>query len=162
MQRILLLSLVLLAACQSDGAKQADKAEKTDLTKALPGTWEAVSLRVDINTYAGQDTSFLFEVKEEEWQRRLGVKPVRTVYSTDNKYRQEFYNPNGELSNTVRGVWNVFGDTLMMIAPDATYQYIVQVADGRSEYRALMDWDNDGEEDDEYLGVQRMVSMETE
>lgn len=162
MQRILLLLLVLLAACQSDGEKQTDTAEKADLTNVLPGTWEAVSLRVDINTFAGQDTSFLFEVKEEEWQRRLGVKPVRTIYTPDKKFRQEFYDPSGQLSTTTRGVWNVFGDTLMMIAPDATYQYVVQVADGRSEYRALMDWDDDGEADDVYLGVQRLISLETE
>lgn len=162
MNRLLLLLIVLLTACQGQSGQPAETAEQPDLKTALPGTWEAVSLRVKVNTANGQDSSFVFEVSEEQWVRRLGVMPVRTYYQPDNKYRQEFYSADGSLANESRGVWNVFGDTLMMIAPDATYQYTVKLADGRSEYRALVDWDNDGAEDDEYLGVQRLVGLSTD
>jgi hypothetical protein len=165
MQRILLFSLLLLtAACQSGTEKEDGQSEApaVDLEEVLPGTWESVSLRVEVNSAQGQDTSYVFEVKEEEWVRRLGMKPVKTYYLPEKKYRQEFTNRSDSLVNTSRGIWNVFGDTLMMIAPDATYQYTVKVENGLAEYRTLMDWDGDGAVDDAYLGRQRQISRGVE
>ena len=102
-----------------------------------------MSLRVDINTANGTDTSYVFEVREEEWISRLGVKPVKTYYKLDNKYEQVFTSLTDTILSTSRGMWNVFGDTLMMVEPNAT-------------------WDGDGEEDDDYVGVHRKISSATE
>jgi hypothetical protein len=162
MNRLLLFLLVLFAACQNEGREPTQNTEPPDLNAELPGTWEAVSLRVKVNSANGQDSSYVFEVKEEQWVRRYGVQPVKTVYQPDNKYRQEYYGINDSLINQARGIWNVFGDTLMMIAPNETSQYIVSIGEGRSEFRALVDWDEDGVADDEYLRVNRLVSLDVE
>ena len=156
---VMILLLGSLLSC-SDNEQQ--DAEQQDLKEALPGTWEAISVRVVVNSAEGTDSSYVFEVTEEEWVRRLGMKPIRTVYKPDNKYRQDFINRYDSVLNSGRGIWNVFGDTLMMIEPDATYQYEVTLKSGKAEYRSLMDWDGDGAADDEYLGIQRLISREVE
>jgi len=152
---------MLLHSCQS-GDKEAGT-PPPDLKKELPGTWEAVSVKVQVNSAMNKpDSSATFEIKEEEWLDRMGVQPVRTYYQTDNKYRQEFRALNDTLLSISRGVWNTFGDTLMMIEPTTTYQYTISLKNGLAEFRALVDWDGDGEEDDDYMGVHRKVSMDVQ
>ena len=60
-------------------------------------------------------------------------------------------------------MWNVFNDTLMMIEPNVTYQYTIsQQPNGLLKFSSIVDWDSDGVEDDDYLGVQRYISRVTE
>ena len=153
---------MLLAACTPEAPEQGGKRTAINLETAMPGTWESVSLRVAINTVDGSDSSFVFEVREEEWERRLGVKPVRTYYQLDHKYRQEFTSLADSLLSTSRGMWNIFGDTLMMVEPNATYYYEVSIENGLAQFFTGLDWDGDGAEDDDYLGVHRKVSSSTE
>lgn len=155
--------LALLISCSSEpGATSQSANEAQDLKADLPGTWESVSVRVDINTADGTDTSFVFEVREEEWMQRLGVKPVRTYYKPDRKYEQVFTSLTDSLLSTTRGIWNVFGDTLMMVEPNATYHYETALENGLIKLKARLDWDGDGEADDDYLGVHRKISSDTE
>ncbi len=160
---VLLASILVLADCQpSKGEKEADTPPAVPLKEALPGTWESVSVKVVVHTAEGTDTSYVFEVLEEEWPTRLGMKPIRTYFHPDNTYRQEFIDVTDKVINVARGMWNTFGDTLMLIEPDATYQYIITPTKGMAEFRAVLDWDGDGQEDDEYLGIHRRISMGVE
>lgn len=155
------LSIMLLIACQGQEAKPAE--EKGALNEALPGAWQSVSVRVLVNSAEGlPDSSYVFEVREEEWAVRLGSQPIQWYFLPDNKYRQEFTALNGQSMSVTKGLWNTFGDTLMLIEPNATYQYVVSTGKGLAEFRTLLDWDGDGQEDDEYLGVHRKVSQEAE
>lgn len=157
----LLLSVIFLASCQTEPKNQ--EAEALDLAKTLPGTWEMVSLRVQVNSFENTDSSYVLDIKEEEWEKVYFVKPVKTYYELDNKYRRTYFNVNGEVVSEDRGMWNTFNDTLMMIEPKVTYQYLIsKQPSGLLQFSALLDWDSDGQEDDEYLGVQRYVSRTTE
>lgn len=155
---------MLFVACQGEPSKEEKKLaeEKVLLKEVLPGIWESVSVRVLVNSAESTDSSYVFEVREEEWGERLGTRPIRYHFQLDNKYRQEFIALNGELMSTSQGMWNTFSDTLMLIEPNATYQYIVSTGKGLAEFRTLLDWDGDGQEDDEYLGVYRQVSRTAE
>ena len=117
---------------------------------------------MEVNTTENTDSSYIFEVKEEEWASRLGSRPILFYFQPDNKYRQEFVALNDEVMSTARGMWNTFGDTLMLIEPNATYQYQVAIGKGLAEFRTMLDWDGDGQEDDSYSAVHRQVSMTTE
>ncbi|MCG8326563.1 MAG: hypothetical protein MI974_02700 [Chitinophagales bacterium] len=151
---------VLLLGCQAESDKSI---QKPDLQKELPGTWEAVSVNVQINSAMGNpDSTATFVIEENEWLERLAVKPVRTYYLTDNKYRQEFKSPYDTLISVNRGMWNAFGDTLMMIEPTVTYQYTVELENGLIEFNSVLDWDGDGEEDDLYKAVHRKISIGVE
>ncbi|NRB53882.1 MAG: hypothetical protein HRU41_39905 [Saprospiraceae bacterium] len=159
----LLLSVILLSSCQTEPKGQEAEAETLDLAKTLPGTWEMVSLRVQVNSFENKDSSYVLNIQEEEWDKVYFVQPVKTYYELDNKYRRTYFNVNGEVVSEDRGMWNTFNDTLMMIEPNVTYQYIIsQQPSGLLQFSAILDWDSDGQEDDEYLGVQRYVSRTTE
>lgn len=158
------LSAFLFLSCQGESSTGKEDAvtEKKPLSEVLPGAWESVSIRVEVNTAENTDSSYVFEVKEEEWAERLATRPIRLYFSPDNKYRQEFIALNGDNLSTTKGLWNTFGDTLMLIEPNATYQYEVSAGKGLAEFRTMMDWDGDGEDDDSYLAIHRQVSLATE
>lgn len=157
MAGILLVAAII--SCSSDSAGEG----AIDLHQVMPGTWEAVSVHVIVNTALNQDSSYVFEVKEREWKRKLGVQPIKTYYLTkDNGYRSEYYNLEDSLVNVTRGRWFVNGDSLRLVTPEATYEYEVSVSKGLGTFRALMDWDGDGQEDDNYTGIQRRISRYVE
>lgn len=161
----LTLALVLIfAACKNESPEsQETSAPSIDLKQEMPGIWESVSIRVQVNSPEDQDSSYVFEVLEENWVSTLGIKPIRTYYEVDNKYRTEYISRFDSLTNVKRGMWNTFGDTLMLIEPDASYQYTVKLmGNGLAEFKSLLDWDGDGQEDDEYTGIQRLVSKSTQ
>ncbi len=158
---VLLTSMVgLMAACQQEAKKNTDEKNVTnDLLTQLPGTWEAVSIRADIASVDNTEVDSVFEVSEEYWVEKYTLKPVVYIFQPDKKYRQEFRNNQDSLLNEVKGIWNVFGDTLMMIEPNATYTYQVELAKGMATFSASMDWDGDGQEDDNFQGRYRKVSQ---
>lgn len=157
--RFILFLAVCLSACNANSDSQEKTPENLtyDLKKEIPGTWEAIAFQVIINAGDSLAANDLFEVKEGNWITQLGIQPIQTQYSADHKYRSEYKNQSDSLLQLTRGIWNVFGDTLLLVAPDATYQYHVKLQGERAEFRCLLDWDGDGQEDDEYIGVQKRI-----
>ena len=157
---ILILLTFLFFSCQENDLSEAER-EVAELEKVLPGTWEAVSLYVEMPTVGGSDSSVVFEIQENQWERRYMVKPTLTYFELDKKYRQEYRGLNDSLIDQNRGIWNVFGDTLLMISPKDTNRYLLETGKGLATFRGTVDWDGDGEEDDTYRGVFRKVSIST-
>lgn len=155
---LLLVSVISVACQQESNSKQTNEESSLQLRTALPGTWEAVSIRVDIPSVDSTEIDSVFVVSEEYWVQKFSIKPVLTVFQPDNKFRQEFRNSQDSLLNEVKGIWNVFGDTLMLIEPNATYTYLVNMGKGIATFNATVDWDGDGQEDDLYQGVHRKIS----
>lgn len=152
------IGLIIFSGCNNaSSSSQENPEEQTDLKSALPGAWEAISFQVHINAADSTAPNSLFEVAEGDWIEKLGVQPITTYYDADNKFRSAYKNQSDSLVRLTRGIWNTFGDTLMLIAPDATYQYQVNLKNERAEFRCLLDWDGDGLEDDEYIGIQKLV-----
>ena len=56
-----------------------------------------------------------------------------------------------------RGVWNVFGDTLLLIESESTYKYAIKMRRNHLQYQAFIDWDEDGEEDDVYSQIDEKI-----
>ena len=129
----------------------------------MPGTWETISLNVQVNTAENKDSSYVFDVPEKDWVRVLGVQPTKTYFEAGNgsTFYKEFIGRDGQVQYTERGKWFVNGDSLRLISSETTYEYIVKVSGGRAEFRSLEDWDSDGQEDDDYLSVQRKISSFT-
>ena len=149
--------LLLLCSCQ-----KSESPESVDLKELMPGTWESVSIKVVVNSVSNTDSNYVFDVPEKHWKEKLGVQPVKTYYQTEeNKFYSEYIDLDGNITNVERGKWYVFGDTLMRVTPEATYQYEVAIRGGVGTFTSMMDWDGDGNEDDEYSGVQRKISNYT-
>ncbi len=156
----LLSLLFLLAACSES---EAPAVTIVDLKKELPGTWDAVSFKYIVRS-ANNDPELdtIIETREEEWEKRYLTRPPRTFFMLDNKFRKEFRLLNDDTLNATRGVWKVFGDTLMLVEPDTTYQYSVKIDKGMAQFYRTLDADGDGQEDDEYIEVHRRVSRTAE
>ncbi len=157
-------SLFVCTACQADQPANTteETTEEVDLKTALQGTWQTFQINVAVNTADGRDTFRTESLTEEVWEEVFNMEPPVYYFQADKKNRLEQRNTAGELVNQSSGMWNTFGDTLVLIEPEATYQYEVKLGNGRAAFRAFMDWDADGEEDDEYQGLQRQISISAE
>ena len=90
------------------------------------------------------------------------MEPPIYYFQADQKFRLVHRSLQGEIFDERRGIWNTFGDTLVLIEPENTVQYIVRIGNGKATFRNFRDWDGDGAEDDEYQGLQRQISISTE
>lgn len=160
---LLLASLVLLvAACQDNSSNEEEASTETfDLRKELQGTWQTVQINIALNTADGRDTFRTESLTEELWKQSFGMQPPLYYFQSDQKFRRLHKNLRDEVIDEAKGIWNVFGDTLMLIEPEATYQYLVRAGKGRATFRTFLDWDEDGEADDEYQGLHRKISIST-
>lgn len=161
----ILFTLILLAGCTNDEAGKTEGADPpaVDLKTVLPGTWEKIGLVVDIQSFDNQDTSFTVELREEDWIRSTQSLPTRTYFDVNNNYRQVFRALNGDTISVSRGMWNTFSDTLLLVEPDTSYQFILTLNEnGNLEFRRKIDWDGDGIEDDDYLERHRRISRTAE
>lgn len=114
-------------------------------------------MEVLILSLDGLDSSYSISVREQEWEAKLGMRPILTEFFPDHKYRREYRDLQDSLTQVNRGIWNLFGDTLMLIEPGATYQYKLRLEGDFLRFETYLDWDGDGVEDDEYTGMQKKI-----
>jgi hypothetical protein len=155
---------LFLVSCGSDDNRSVAESPPTLTREDLVGTWEQTSLKITYNQELGIDDSVsVFEVDEGEWLRILSVPPVRTMFYGDSTFQHLFRDINGDMMDQQRGLWNLIGDTLILITPDATYVYDIEVGNnGKSQYQSILDWDGDGVEDDGYEATHRLISRSTQ
>jgi len=133
------------------------------LEEVLPGTWEAVSIYVEVNSAEGKvDSNFVFQINDGDWKKVFSVSPPVTYFQKDHKYRVEYRDRVDSVMSVSRGIWNLMGDTLMMIESDQSFQFLVNYEKGLMYFQGMRDWDDDGAEDDDYQEVKRRVSIGTD
>jgi len=155
MKNWILLTIAL--ACFSCQTTRATAEKKVALESKIVGNWEHVSLEVNLPTFNNSDTTEMLVVGKGQWESKLGQRPMKSVFRANNTYELQYYTITDSLFQVDRGVWNSFGDTLMMIEPNNTYQYVVRMKDKYAEFKALVDFDGDGKEDDSYSSIQMKV-----
>ncbi len=163
MDRILIVMLLAAAfACGTGGTKeQAEGDGKPDMKEFLPGTWEMNSLSVLALSHDGiADSVYALQIREQDWLKVFRTQPSQFAFRADNQFRIYYRDIQGNPIDSAKGIWNSFGDTLMLISPEETIPYRVRYKPGSlAEYRAQMDWDKDGEEDDQFQATFRKVSQ---
>lgn len=159
----LLTFSIVLAACQSDQAPAAAPQEvgnsAMDISEALLGTWETVEVDVNYKTYEKSDTNFRQIIREADWGKLFGVRPARTEFTPDGKHRRTHSLMNGQVADITNGLWKAQGsDSLLIIEPNKTLYYAYGLDNDRLVLTGVVDYDYDGEVDDEYRSVMRLVS----
>lgn len=161
----LMISLSLLISSCANDADNKGKTQKPDLQEALLGTWEAVSIQVDVLTPEGEEAEepYQFVIAENEWETKIGTEPILSYYEADNNSFRWVYRLAGteEPMSTTRGKWFVHGDTVRIVTETDTYDYLVTLKDGLATFKNMQDWDGDGAVDDAYIGVHRKISNYT-
>ena len=153
---------LLLSACQQDSANSTTAADAVDLKTALQGTWQTFQVNIAVNTADGRDTFRTESLTQEVWEQGYGMEPPIYYFQPDQKFRLVHRSLKGEIFDERRGIWNTFGDTLVLIEPENTVQYLVRIGNGKATFRNFQDWDGDGAKDDEYQGLQRQISISTD
>lgn len=148
----LLFSLCFLLACQNLPAPVSSS--PLNLPKILPGNWETSYLEIKVDTYLNTDSSFVWKVESADWQNKLKVHPYQSYFDDNHHFKVEYRGAQGKLIKEEKGIWNTFGDTLLLIRPDVTLQYKVAFHDQKMYFSGLVDWDSDGLEDDAYFSIQ--------
>ncbi|NUO00396.1 MAG: hypothetical protein HUU01_07235 [Saprospiraceae bacterium] len=139
-QAFMLTSMfALLTNCSGSNGPESG-APPAALAEKLPGKWRATNITIQVADSLAAVQNLAIDAAT------LSEKPILWEFEAGNRYRAT---ANGTQS---RGIWNVFSDTLMLIEPQATYQYFVSFSGEDAFFRALLDWDGDGQEDDHYVG----------
>ncbi|MCR9286701.1 MAG: hypothetical protein NXI23_04840 [Bacteroidetes bacterium] len=163
---ILLFSVCLITfGCQNSEKDIRNQAKNSadsliildNFKKSLIGEWETVSFKVDVNSVNNTDSSYSLFVGHGEWKEKLNLKPFKTNYRENNTYEMSFWDMSDSIVDVKRGLWSVFGDTLILMEPDGTYQYQVRSKNNHLQFESLLDWDGDGVEDDAYMRVEKRV-----
>ena len=150
---ILVLGLTTFLSC---APKEQDRSE--GLRKDIMGEWRNVYLKVTTNVLGSVDSARVTECDSTNWEKMLGIKPIRTFFLPDGTYRSEYYNLKDSLFMTNTGVWKISRDSLTMeqLQPKAAaYKVRTSVTNGLAEFDGVIDFDNDGQADDHYQGKQR-------
>lgn len=153
----LLIFLALFSCDQGNSSSTESSATADGLKSELLGTWEAMDLNIHSPTFEGQDTVVNQIIKEADWGQLYGVKPAQTVYTADRKLRRSHFYTNGQLINVVNGLWKLEGDSLHIIEPNITFSYLAKFDNQKMTLTGLIDWDRDGERDDDYTATFRLV-----
>ncbi len=96
----------------------------------------------------------VFSVPKGEWEAVLKIKPILTTYLEDGNYNSEYIGLDGNPLQTTSGKWGVEGDTLYLTEQGKTTAYFFEWQEGKAAFKGYLDWDNDGLEDDLYVGIQ--------
>ncbi|MTB51816.1 hypothetical protein [Lewinella sp. W8] len=154
-----LLLLCFLVSCQGDPQPSETAPAELSLEEAMLGTWETIEIEVHSPTYQGGDTAVHQLIKEADWGRVYGVQPSRTVFTPDGKLKRTHKLSDGQMAGVINGLWKVTEtDSLFIIEPEVTYTYAPLMEEQRLTLRGVVDYDFDGEKDDEYRSVMRLVS----
>jgi hypothetical protein len=147
--RIILVLGIAMIGC-------APKDSKT-LQSMIPGEWRNVYIKVILNN-GGPDEKQLVESDSAHWEERVHIKPIRTFFASNGTYRSDYYTIRDSLFRTVTGKWRFSNDTLLMdqLTPAmSSYKLKANLTDGLGVFEGMLDFDQDGNKDDYYLGKQR-------
>ena len=156
---LILCCSLLFAGCGGGEADSPATPAVPAIAEALLGTWETIEVETTSNTYEGRDTTVYQLITEADWSRKYGTKPARTVFTSDGKLQRTYFNVQGIAMDVTHGIWKAKGtDSLFVIEPNTTLQYLHELDGSRLTLTGLVDWDSDGEADDNYRAVLRLVA----
>lgn len=161
---LIVLGMTVLTGCSdSDGQKQNenDQVKETDLKKVLEGTWQTYQLNIAVNSADGLDSFRAEYLNQEIWEKEYNIQPPIYYFQADQNYRLVRLSLAGDVISESLGTWDTNGDTLIIVEPEISYKYVVKHGNGRAGFRTIMDWDGDGQADDEYQSIQRKISIGT-
>lgn len=149
---ILMFVMGLTVCCQAP-KKDRDSAKDHPLV----GEWRNLTLKVEINK-KGDEPAGLFEVDESTWEETLKIRPIRTYFRNDSTFNSEHYDLQDSLVLNPEGIWiaadgEVTMTTTKPFSDTTTCTYTI--VDGIVTFGCWVDWDEDGEKDDWYLGTQK-------
>lgn len=139
------LLVLFITSCNTDN--------RTETEKKLTGQWESLSIKVEINS--GDKATRMLEVSRDNWEEKLKIQPIITVYKADSTYSSEYKDLEGKTITTNKGTWLIKNKNLVMKESEPrkeTFKYSVEFTGDTVLLKGEIDWDLDGKKDDKYEG----------
>lgn len=151
MKKVILLMLVLA------GCSQATKEKGEVKENPLIGEWRNLTIRVEMDKKQGEPTS-VFEANEATWEEKVKIKPIRTYFREDSTFNSEHFNLKDSLVLNPEGTWTATEGEIEMttLKPFSdTTSCTYSIEGDVITFGCWVDWDEDGEKDDWYVGTQK-------
>ena len=158
------LAAVFLYSCSGNKTEET-AAETADSVKTvnnlqiqIVGEWKSSALKVKINTALNSDSTEIIDVNEENWERVLKTKPMKTIFKDDGSYVTEYRNKKDSVIKFASGKWYTVNDSLYLNQkqPDMMpFQYKVVVDNNMATFSGIVDWEGDEKVDDEYVSTMK-------
>lgn len=149
--------MICVSSCQTS------KSENIADQNSLVGEWRNMSLRVELDKKHGAPSS-IFEVNESSWENELQIRPIQTSFNKDGTFNSAHYNLQDSLVLNPEGTWTATAEEVLMITTSPfsdTTSCTYTIKDGVVTFGCWVDWDEDGEKDDWYLGTQKKYEVGT-
>ena len=134
--------------------------QSTIFFEDLIGEWETVTITVNITSKKGKPRNEVTYIGYEEWQTKLQRNPVHIFFYADSTWTWQFYTLEDSLIRGNIGTWFIKGDSLIVkdpAEPKNNKEYRMHAKGDSLEFRTFVDWDYDGKEDDQYIGLNRRI-----
>ena len=165
MKKLFIVSVasVLIYSCSGNktedtGSASADSSStqaNADLQKQILGEWNASLLKVTINSALNNDSlTEQIDVNEENWERVLKSKPLKTIFNEDGTYAVETRTMKDSVIKVSSGKWYTVNDSVFMNQkqPDVkSFQYKVLISNNKVDFTGIVDWEGDTKTDDNYF-----------
>lgn len=120
----------------------------------LTGKWQSLSLDITVILPDNNvDSIGKLLVPEGEWEKIMAFKPIITEYLPDSSYVSTYYSLDGTMIMNRQGIWWIEGNSLFMTDGKTLFSYKIKIESEKSVFESILDWDQDGREDDQYKGV---------
>ena len=128
----------------------------SDLRSQLIGGWRNVYVKVSIHAKGKPDA--VMQADSSNWEKRLGIKPIRTHFLEDGNYYSEYFNLKDNIVRRPEGTWSLKGDSLIMteLKPDKSVLKLhLAITGDHAVFHGMIDFDGEGVDNDEYFGIQK-------
>lgn len=148
-----LFVFIILFSCSSKSGENRESYK----FESLVSEWRNLTLKVELDKKQGRPSS-IFEVNENTWEEQLQIRPIRTYFRNDGTFNSEHFNLQDSLVLNPSGSWTATDGeiTMMTTQPFSDTTTCTYTIKGNVvTFGCWVDWDEDGEKDDWYLGTQQ-------
>lgn len=138
-----IIAVLFLASCASS---------KVLLTETLTGSWQAEKIRIKMNGVRGTEKDSVVIMEQSEFKEIMGFDDNYARYKENGDYTMIYTGISDTVTLKITGKWHIEGDSLIIdqITPqERTMKYELKSKKGKAIMTGLIDFDNDGIEDDE-------------
>jgi hypothetical protein len=166
MRYLLLLcgASALFASCSSGSGDSGTQDQATPKASLFAGTWVSEELTIRLHTaYGIQDSSAVFSAKRSNWSSVMGMLPVETTFYPDYTFTALYRHRDSTISAQTSGYFELLGQDSIILyrlqpSPEVIRHAWVNKNDSVMGFSSRLDYDRDGERDDEMYALNRRIS----
>jgi len=159
---LLMIPLIWISCSTPDKQKESVESptkimvEEVNITDLMVGKWDSKILKVNKPTVGGSDQTEIIDVNPDNYEAIVGLKTATIYFFKDSTYREEYILPDNQIAFTQEGIWRIDGDSLITLITSPSvneFKYHLRIEGDTAFFTARMDYDGDGEKDDDFYGV---------